>query len=483
MKSFYIIFLLSCISLSAVKAEHVKVGLPVEIKEIDPFDLSLLEESEVFASVYEPLISYNVLTGFESGIAERWEFDSAKKTIIFHLKSGITFSDNTPLTAKDVEYTLKRLILLDKDEGLTLTKCLSSNSIKYNDISKNHPLIQSRDDGAIVIGPTNCGEQFLKELGDPVYGVVSRKFVGKDLKIQPAAPVSGAFIYKSNRSGFSLIPNTKNWRWKKAINKNIILDFIKIDQDFSSVKGNSLDMYRTSNREMLIDSKKNGYNLVISIPIMVWFITTDNENLKSALPVLNFLNSDIGKRNFSVFLKNPLEISANSFFSSEFKCQPFSGKYVFKDLKYKKEVIRLINHKSLESEIYIKDIKKELEDNGHTVLVDDQKHNTAGKVVSLYLRRQFFGDGALGTLNYAFRTVRTIPDPKRKIIKKLEQLFQDKMKSTEKDILFKNTCEDLQFYNHVPLAHRKYAFLYKNEKFKELFSKGNGTINYNKIIK
>jgi hypothetical protein len=86
-------------------------------------------------------------------------------------------------------------------------------------------------------------------------------------------------------------------------------------------------------------------------------------------------------------------------------------------------------------------------------------------------------------MNYTFRTVKTIPDPERQIINNLEQLFQDKLKPTEKEKLFKKTCQKLQFFNHVPLAHRKYAFFYKNEKFKDIFSKGNGTIIYNKLIK
>ena len=103
--------------------------------------------------------------------------------------------------------------------------------------------------------------------------------------------------------------------------------------------------------------------------------------------------------------------------------------------------------------------------------------------VKLLLKRQFLGDGAQGSLRYAFRTIQSIPDPQKKIINKLERLDQENLAAKEKVELMKSTCQELYFFNHVPLSHRKYAFLYKNEKYKDFFSKGNGNLIYNKLIK
>jgi hypothetical protein len=60
-------------------SEEIKIGLPVEVSEIDPYDLNLLEESEVFQGVHDSLLSLEVLAGYSSSLAQSWEFDKEKK--------------------------------------------------------------------------------------------------------------------------------------------------------------------------------------------------------------------------------------------------------------------------------------------------------------------------------------------------------------------------------------------------------------------
>ncbi|MCC6675392.1 MAG: ABC transporter substrate-binding protein [Thermomicrobiales bacterium] len=54
----------------------------------------------------EPLIMFNVLTGeYENWLAESWEYNADFTEITMKLREGIEWSDGTPFTASDVEFT------------------------------------------------------------------------------------------------------------------------------------------------------------------------------------------------------------------------------------------------------------------------------------------------------------------------------------------------------------------------------------------
>ncbi|MDE3077958.1 MAG: peptide ABC transporter substrate-binding protein, partial [Chloroflexota bacterium] len=43
------------------------------------------------------------------GLAEKWDISPDGLTYTFHLRQGLKWSDGSPLTAKDFEYSFKRL--------------------------------------------------------------------------------------------------------------------------------------------------------------------------------------------------------------------------------------------------------------------------------------------------------------------------------------------------------------------------------------
>jgi len=64
------------------------------------------------------LLNYDVLVGIgsdglpstETGLASSWEMSADGKTWIFHLRSGVTWQDGEPLTARDVAFTFNYII-------------------------------------------------------------------------------------------------------------------------------------------------------------------------------------------------------------------------------------------------------------------------------------------------------------------------------------------------------------------------------------
>lgn len=484
MKIKYILIGIFFLSISFARAEKVRVGLPIDVKEIDPFDLNYVEEYEVFGSVHDSLLEYQSIVGLTPVLAERWDFDKKKKTITFRLKRDLKFSDGSKLNALDVEFSYKRLILLDTSNNMDLSKCLKlKGTEKFKNINKNHPLIHVVDNNTITIGPTNCGDEFVKQLGYPNYGIVSKKYIGKDLKLKIGAPVSGAFRFKSNNEGFNLVPNLNNWRWEKAKNKDLVFDFVKINQDFKSIAKKNVDIFRTASNLVLNEALKDNYKVIISIPVMSWFITADEKQITKAVPYFDILNSNIKNRNYKVFENNQLEVPATNFFSKEYQCDPESTIPFRKHQLITKGIVRLMNHKSGESEIFNNDIKNDLERHGIKVLIDNQKlPASSSPPIELYIVRQFMDDDLQTTFNYVYTFFKSIPDPKRKIINTITLLNKDNISSDMRKNLLKKICNDSYLYNYVPLAHRKYAFLYKNEMLKNIFFKNSGNLIYTKII-
>src|SRR5262249_60664677 len=43
-------------------------------------------------------------------LAERWDISDDGLRYLFHLREGLTWSDGTPLTARDVEFGIKRIL-------------------------------------------------------------------------------------------------------------------------------------------------------------------------------------------------------------------------------------------------------------------------------------------------------------------------------------------------------------------------------------
>jgi peptide/nickel transport system substrate-binding protein len=65
----------------------------------------------VFLFTSEGLTSENGVTGaIEPALAESWQFSEDNKRIVFHLRSGLKWSDGKPLTAEDVVFTYRDIV-------------------------------------------------------------------------------------------------------------------------------------------------------------------------------------------------------------------------------------------------------------------------------------------------------------------------------------------------------------------------------------
>ena len=115
--------LLLCLPAGAA-ASNVGTELTIGIistKTTEIYPLAPLERdlTSLYALVYEGLVTIDDDYRPQPLLCERWEQTGNGKTWTFYLRSGVTFSDGTPLTANDVVATAQYIIDVASAEGAT----------------------------------------------------------------------------------------------------------------------------------------------------------------------------------------------------------------------------------------------------------------------------------------------------------------------------------------------------------------------------
>jgi peptide/nickel transport system substrate-binding protein len=144
-------------------------------------------------------------------LAKSWDISPDGTTYTFHLQSGVTFSDGTPLKAADVVTTLKRVI---SDESTSARK-------KNLSIMKT---IEAPDDNTVTVGLTQRSQSFL------FYLTATGAAVTKPGAGNPETTVIGTGPYTlgawKQGDSINLIRNDKYWG-SAPKNKEVVYRFFK----------------------------------------------------------------------------------------------------------------------------------------------------------------------------------------------------------------------------------------------------------------
>ncbi len=116
------------------------------MRGMDPQELNQFESAEVIANLYDRLLMPNPedQTELLPGLAESWDISEDGKTFTFHIRDGVTFHSGNPLTAKDVEWSLRRLVNM----GLAPARDLKQWGFTAENVES---LIRATDDHTLVL--------------------------------------------------------------------------------------------------------------------------------------------------------------------------------------------------------------------------------------------------------------------------------------------------------------------------------------------
>ncbi|NND91583.1 MAG: ABC transporter substrate-binding protein [Granulosicoccus sp.] len=96
-----------------------------DITTLDPAQSFEFAGSDVNRNVYGKLVNFDPLdlaAGYQPDLAESWDVSEDGRSITFTLRDGIRFHSGNPVTAEDAEFSLRRVIQLNKTPSFILTQ-------------------------------------------------------------------------------------------------------------------------------------------------------------------------------------------------------------------------------------------------------------------------------------------------------------------------------------------------------------------------
>jgi len=80
---------------------EIVINNGTQIQSLDPSQITGVPEHRVYMALFEGLVGYDPQTAKAvAGVAESWNYSNNNETITFTIRSGITWSDGTPITAQ-----------------------------------------------------------------------------------------------------------------------------------------------------------------------------------------------------------------------------------------------------------------------------------------------------------------------------------------------------------------------------------------------
>ena len=95
---------------SAIAADRPVKILLGRAQDLDPAAQGDIESAAVSAQLFESLTAIDATLQTRPALAASWDFRDGGRTVVFHLRPGLAFSDGSPLTAPDVVRSWFRII-------------------------------------------------------------------------------------------------------------------------------------------------------------------------------------------------------------------------------------------------------------------------------------------------------------------------------------------------------------------------------------
>ena len=161
---------------------------------VDPVKIQITPDMDLSYALASTLVEWSQSKQISAGLAERWS-SPTEKAVLFHLRSGIRWSDGTPLTSQDVKRSFERAFKAHPEDLRSLTNLLGG--------------IDSPSAGEVLFslkGPAQPSD-LLRKLTEANYGVLN---IGKDGKPDLSRTSGAFFLEKESQAELTLLAN-KNW--------------------------------------------------------------------------------------------------------------------------------------------------------------------------------------------------------------------------------------------------------------------------------
>jgi oligopeptide transport system substrate-binding protein len=219
-------------------ASTLRYDIGDEPESIDPAQDQDTTQDFVIMQLNATLVYPDKDLNIKPGLAESWDISSDGLTYTFHLRQGLKWSDGSPFTAKDLEYSFKRLFdpataspYTDIVKGIKGAEdYFSSKSKDATELQKLRDAVgvKAQDDNTFVITLKEKEAFFLSTLFNGATAPVSQTNIDKNKDKAFDAPAflgTGPFVLTSwqHKSTMELAPNPNYYGGAPKINLSLAM--------------------------------------------------------------------------------------------------------------------------------------------------------------------------------------------------------------------------------------------------------------------
>lgn len=236
--------------------EKLVIGTTDKVTDIDPANAYDFFTWELLSNIMDGLVKYKPGTDqIVPAIAKSWKVENNGTVWIFYLRHNVKFSDGTPLTAKDVVRSIKRVMALKGDPSWLVTTFVKD--------------VKALDDYTVEFILKKPVSYFLALLATPPYYPVSPKYPND--KIVSDATWGGAgpyYIADFKRDQYIVLKANPYYYGTPPKTKEIIIRFYKDSTTLRlALEKREVDIaWRTLRPTDYQDLMKNPNFKVIQIP-------------------------------------------------------------------------------------------------------------------------------------------------------------------------------------------------------------------------
>jgi ABC-type transport system substrate-binding protein len=216
-------------SAAAAARDSVTIFVGGKPSSLDPAVQSDAGSAQVVSQLFESLTAVDSAEHVQPALASSWETQNGGKRVVFHLRSGLTFSEGSALKAGDVVASWMRVLAPAHPSQLASLLDSVSGARAYREGSGPASAVGLRapDDATVEVDLSSAAVDFPAIASSPTLAVVPANLDSKPSLLSPGSFVgSGAYVMTAVTSTrMTLAANSHYWAGKPAISTvHLIID-------------------------------------------------------------------------------------------------------------------------------------------------------------------------------------------------------------------------------------------------------------------
>ena len=315
----------------------IKVGIGMDIKQLDPAYISDLPSERVAVQIHDRLLTRDANGNIIGNLAYDWEVSEDSKVWTFHLKEDVEFTDGSKFNAEVVKWHFERL--MNPDSG--------SNYVEQFSIIEK---VKVLDDYTVQFVLKRSYGPFIETILFSPGGLIPSKAhfekVGADA--YASDPVgTGPFKFEEWQPGSSVrLTRNENYHRKEVKPEGLV--FKPIPEPMTrlielqtggvhvvkSISNNSVERLKNDSNIVMHTGKSEFYVLYI------WFNMVNDSNFKDNLPLRKAIAYSIDKQELAEVLHGDYAIRNESYVPKASWAYPDNSNPIGFDMEKAKEILR-----------------------------------------------------------------------------------------------------------------------------------------------